>query len=428
MENRINRYAVKVAEGKTTATPAAALAPSGMSNNTKETIARMAITGGGGALGGVLLGWLLGHNKKQLARNAALFGAVGLGAGEGLNWYAHQRDTEKPDVLDKAMEKSGAFGKALGSVVPTSWNQTGKALKDMAKVNPLTHWITGIADTGSIGLLLDKHFNKNLLTKGNVREVTAHRMKGIEAGVQKAQQLVVDNLGQDTWNRLIGGHSNATDKQNVAALFNKQADPAAHKQMVDIAKGRAASQSKGTINPTLQRNVTRDAAAAETLTGNWTAKGAQLLKERLRAAPDAKSRQAISAEINPEFAKFMNPPKNGKGGKPQPKPTAFAPDELSPHVDAATSTLAPNVKRGGNRWSTDRLSRLKNYVADPGGQGYAQPGSVRGYGLDADDTRFGAKRVGQFRRNPVRGAVGLSSISRLINVILDRYKANQEPL
>ncbi len=426
MKNRLDRYAVKVAEGEADQSSAA---PTGMRQETKDTLARMAITGGGGALSGVLLGWLLGHNKKQMARNAALFGTLGLGAGEGLNWYARQRDAEKPDAMEKAMEKTGAIGKTLGSMVPTSWGQAGKNLKDFATVNPLTHWITGIGDTLSGALLARGHLDKNLLTKSNVREVTAHRMKGIEAGIQKTRQTVVDNLGPKSWERFISGRATPADVAAVNRLFNQQDTPAAHRQMLQIARLRAHAQRNSTTGPTLTRNLARDAAIAETITGNFTEKEARILKERLRAAPDAKSRQAIVAEY-PEVARLLNPPKPGKGGKPQPTPIAFAPDELTPHVAAATSTKAPNVPRGGNQGNlgSTRLARLKSYAVDPGGPGYAQPGTARSYGLDADDTAFGASRFGKLRRNPVKSAIGLSSVSRLINVLLDRYRTSQEPL
>ena len=426
MKNRLDRYAVKVAEGEAAQSSAA---PTGMSQETKDTLARMAITGGGGALSGVLLGWLLGHNKKQMARNAALFGTLGLGAGEGLNWYARQRDAEKPGAMEKGMEKAGAIGKTLGSMVPTSWGQAGKNLKDLATVNPLTNWITGIGDTLSGALLARGHLDKNLLTKSNVREVTAHRMKGIEAGIQKTRQTVVDNLGPNIWERFISGRATPADRVAVNNLFKQQAKPAAHRQMMEIAQRRADAQRKSTTGPTLTRNLARDAAIAETITGNFTKNEARILKQRLRETPDAKSRQAIVAEY-PEVAQLLNPPKQGKGGKPKPTPIAFAPDELTPHVAAATSTNAPNVPRGGNQGNLGitRLARLKSYAVDPGGQGYAQPGTARSYGLDADDTAFGASRLGKFRRNPVKSAIGLSSVSRLINVLLDRYRTSQEPL
>lgn len=426
MKNRLDRYAVKVAEGEATQSSAA---PEGMSQETKDTIARMAITGGGGALSGVLLGWLLGHNKKQMARNAALFGTLGLGAGEGLNWYARQRDAEKPDAMEKGMEKAGAIGKTLGSMVPTSWGQAGKNLKDFATVNPLTNWITGLGDTLSGALLARGHLDKNLLTKSNVREVTAHRMKGIEAGIQKTRQTVVDNFGPNSWKRLISGRATPAEVAAVNSIFNQQATPAAYRQMMRIARLRADAQRNSTTGPTLTRNLARDAAIAETITGNFTEKGARILMQRLREVPDAKSRQAIVAEY-PEVAKLLNPPKPGKGGRPQPTPIAFAPDELTPHVAAATSTNAPNVPRGGNQGNLGgtRLARLKGWVVDPGGQGYAQPGTARSYGLDADDTAFGASRLGKLRRNPVKSAIGLSSVSRLINVLLDRYRTSQEPL
>lgn len=393
---------------------------------------RMGTMGGGGALVGLLTGWLLDHKGKQLAKDAAFFGAAGAGLGEGIYRYAKHMNTAPVSKLDR------------GKYVAMNTIST-RPLKTLAKqalpYNPFNHKTKALGDALAVANLAERTLHRNQTNESNVHAATAFSRRMVGKGLETAAKLV-DNANiitpsgnKVTWMKLLQGTGNAEEK----AAFKKWADnnPSIGAPIKALQKYRVDLIQKGNDDSTLFNNKIVDAAGQVTQQDVWSQRR-QLMQDLAGVDGEKKNDVYKRYQIDEEMKNVKQTP----AGKKNIVPVQNVVDALRARPGKGQRFNSNRVLTGDvfvplpsnytqigffDRLKADVRGLFKAKRLPAGGDYEANSSSPLSIGLSPTDKRYGAKTLGMFRNHPVAGSLALSAGGRIADNLLTNWEASKDP-
>ena len=384
--------------------------PTGAEGGETGTAARLALSGGGGALGGLLIGWLMGHTKEQMVKDAALFGMAGMGVSEGLYRYARKRDNEPASKIKEFFQK---ITPAKGGAVQRTLDAATSKIPGISKI-PVVNRIPIVRTTNwtdLVGLVTAATGRRSPpLTSANRAAVTALTAQTIDKGLAKAQSLAYRELGEHAVNAYLRGSRNSGAKRRLEALAKKTPDPAAFMKLMETAqKIHKAKTSNSPVNWTGE-NLLRLAGAADP---NFP-KEVRSLAGKLNRTTPADAQAYI--KNNPALAAALKQQGPAAPGVPD---SAFSVGK-GDHQLISDAIAAGVPKKQFGYWQkggapTGWFAKLKRGLGIDAPVGaYAAPGTIRGFGAANDPTAGRIERLaGRVRRNPGRVGIGISLLGRV---------------